>query len=52
MEWVSLSQKFSLFTCHWDPKIVGELNGHHVTFSTSITSGRCAVRFRTQRHVG
>src|SRR5216117_783159 len=30
MDKVSLSQKFSLFTSHWDPKIVGELNGHHV----------------------
>jgi mannose-6-phosphate isomerase-like protein (cupin superfamily) len=30
MEKVSLSQKFSRFTSYWDPKIVGELNGHHV----------------------
>ena len=30
MDKVNLSQKFSLFTSHWDPKIVGELNGQHV----------------------
>ncbi len=30
MQKVNLSQKFSLFTSHWDPKIVGELNGQHV----------------------
>ena len=30
MDKVNLSQKFSLFTSHWDPKIVGEVNGHHV----------------------
>ena len=30
MEKVNLSQKFALFTSHWDPKIVGELNGQHV----------------------
>ena len=30
MDQVNLSQKFSLFTTHWDPKIVGELNGQHV----------------------
>jgi hypothetical protein len=29
MDKVNLSQKFSLFTSHWDPKIVGEVNGHH-----------------------
>jgi len=30
MEKVNLDQKFSLFKEHWKPKIVGELNGHHV----------------------
>ena len=30
MEKVNLSQKFELFTEHWSPKIVGELNGQHV----------------------
>jgi len=30
MEKVNLAEKFSLFTSHWDPKIVGEVNGHHV----------------------
>ena len=27
---VNLEEKLSLFTSHWDPKIVGELNGQHV----------------------
>jgi len=27
---VNLEQKFSLFDAHWQPKIVGELNGQHV----------------------
>lgn len=30
IEIVSLDQKFSTFTNHWSPKIVGELNGQHV----------------------
>jgi len=30
MDKVNLEQKFSLFTDHWSPKIVGELNGQHV----------------------
>src|SRR5213595_2243463 len=30
MDKVNLSQKFSLFTSHWEPKIVGQVNGHHV----------------------
>jgi mannose-6-phosphate isomerase-like protein (cupin superfamily) len=30
MEKINLLQKFSLFTEHWSPKIVGELNGQHV----------------------
>lgn len=30
MEKVNLEQKFQLFAEHWSPKIVGELNGHHV----------------------
>ena len=30
MDKVNLSQKFALFTSHWEPKIVGEVNGHHV----------------------
>jgi mannose-6-phosphate isomerase-like protein (cupin superfamily) len=29
-ESVNLEEKLSLFTSHWDPKIVGELNGQHV----------------------
>ena len=27
---VNLEEKFSLFRSHWQPKIVGELNGQHV----------------------
>lgn len=30
MDIVSLAQKFSLFSEHWSPKIVGELNGQQV----------------------
>ena len=29
-ERVNLREKLSLFVSHWDPKIVGELNGQHV----------------------
>ena len=29
-ETVNLGRKFALFDTHWDPKIVGELNGQHV----------------------
>jgi mannose-6-phosphate isomerase-like protein (cupin superfamily) len=27
---VTLAEKFALFTQHWDPKIIGALNGQHV----------------------
>jgi len=27
---VDLKEKLALFSAHWDPKIVGELNGQHV----------------------
>jgi mannose-6-phosphate isomerase-like protein (cupin superfamily) len=30
MEKINLSEKFSLFTEHWSPKIVGALNGQEV----------------------
>ena len=30
MEKVNISQKLSMFSDHWNPKIVGELNGQHV----------------------
>jgi mannose-6-phosphate isomerase-like protein (cupin superfamily) len=30
MDKVNLSQKFALFTSYWTPKVVGEMNGHHV----------------------
>jgi len=33
MDKVNLLQKFSLFTDHWQPKIIGELNGQHVRIS-------------------
>jgi len=30
MEKVNIAQKLSLFNDHWNPRIVGELNGQHV----------------------
>jgi mannose-6-phosphate isomerase-like protein (cupin superfamily) len=30
MEKINLRKKLALFDTHWDPKIVGELNGQHV----------------------
>jgi len=30
MEKVNIAQKLSLFKDHWNPRIVGELNGQHV----------------------
>jgi len=30
MNKVNLSEKFAVFSEHWSPKIVGELNGQHV----------------------
>ncbi len=30
MEKINLAEKFARFTAHWQPKIVGELNGQHV----------------------
>lgn len=27
---VTISEKLAMFNTHWDPKIVGELNGQHV----------------------
>lgn len=30
MEKVNLAEKFALFSDHWHPRIVGELNGQHV----------------------
>lgn len=30
MRAINLEEKFSLFGDHWNPKIVGELNGQHV----------------------
>ncbi len=30
MDKVNIQQKLSLFSDHWNPKIVGELNGQHV----------------------
>jgi mannose-6-phosphate isomerase-like protein (cupin superfamily) len=30
MHRVNLAEKLALFNNHWDPKIVGELNGQHV----------------------
>ncbi len=30
MEKINISEKLSLFNDHWNPRIVGELNGQHV----------------------
>ena len=30
LEKVNVKEKLALFSSHWDPKIVGELNGQHV----------------------
>lgn len=30
MEKVNIDQKLSLFSDHWNPRIVGELNGQHI----------------------
>jgi mannose-6-phosphate isomerase-like protein (cupin superfamily) len=30
MQAINIQEKFSLFTDHWSPKIIGELNGQHV----------------------
>ncbi len=30
MDKVNLADKFSLFAEHWNPKVIGELNGQHV----------------------
>ena len=30
MEVINLNQKFTLFNDHWNPKIIGELNGQEV----------------------
>ena len=30
MEKINLKEKFSKFSDHWNPRIVGELNGQHV----------------------
>jgi mannose-6-phosphate isomerase-like protein (cupin superfamily) len=30
MDKINIAEKLSLFNEHWDPKIVGELNGQHV----------------------
>lgn len=33
MDKINLLQKFGLFTEHWSPKIIGELNGQHIKLS-------------------
>jgi mannose-6-phosphate isomerase-like protein (cupin superfamily) len=38
MDKVNLRQKFSLFTEHWSPKLVGELNGQHVKLAKLLGS--------------
>lgn len=33
MEKVNIAEKFTLFSDHWHPRIVGELNGMHIKFA-------------------
>ena len=30
MNVINIEEKFSLFNDHWNPRIIGELNGQHV----------------------
>lgn len=30
MDKINIAEKFSQFDTHWDPKVIGELNGQHV----------------------
>ena len=30
MEKINLAEKFSLFSDHWNPRVIGELNGQHI----------------------
>ena len=38
MDKINLREKFSLFTGHWQPKIVGELNGQQVKLAKFMGS--------------
>lgn len=44
MDKVNLAEKFALFTEHWSPKIVGEVNGMHVKI------GKIKGRFEWHSH--
>ena len=44
MEQINLEQKLSLFSEHWSPKIVGELNGQQVKLSDEI-NGPTVIHF-------
>ena len=44
MDKVNLAEKFALFTEHWSPKIVGEVNGMHVKI------GKIQGRFEWHSH--
>ena len=48
MKAVNLKAKLALFDTHWDPKIVGELNGQHVKLAKLLSvvewSGRTENR--------
>ena len=38
MHKINLVEKFSLFSAHWTPKIIAELNGQHVKLVKSLGS--------------
>ena len=44
MERVSLSEKLSLFSEHWRPKIVAELNGQEVKVATPQNAPKQAAK--------
>jgi len=38
MDKVNIAQKFALFSEHWSPRVVGELNGQHVKLAKLLGS--------------
>ena len=43
MDKINLAQKLSLFTEHWSPKIVGELNGQQVSPWISLSTAQMGI---------
>ena len=44
IEKINIAEKFSIFTDHWDPKIIAELNGQHVKL------GKFKGEFKWHKH--